>query len=451
MQEKGKKIWIEILAISMLFCLVACDFREEENQISKTPDESVQEMKKYRNCNDKYLYRIDSDGNIIQCCLEDHREKIYKLSERSTRVLWVEQEWIYYAYLVVDDELGLESHGVVCRNPLRRNEKGEEVLLNQREQLMETEVVPNAVLLLNDTLYVNDWHCFAKLDLKTRQITYLKGKKDAEYGSHAFYVLGDPNGNPTLYKDVCIYYWDALYQMDMETGKSKKIWEERQNTGYTDDPSGWRIYRTPDKRSIIFQVDGKSIWRYDEERDKSEIFIPQKKIQSLVESINPWKFTEKKKGKCDISSFYVNHGRLYLSVEIDWKDMYDGYEDVSYAGYIMLSCKLEDGTDLRYEKKISECLKEEAYERSVDYSGITEFGPLDAVKTGNILYLWNDILVMSTTEAGTVEEGYDDGENLEEYKIILYQLEDNTYKIVDENDWRLWQIYSGGYIGEDGS
>lgn len=446
-------VWMYILVVSLSACGAELGVQKpEEDRQEKA------EQKEFRYCNDEYFYRMEEENKILQCRRDGSSQKEFAIPVSapegkkgySPTLCWVEQNWVYYGYVVKDEDDENDSpDSIYCpiyRVPLERDSSGENILFDRQEKLADLQ--DHLIILFcvhGDDLICREDNCLVKINMTSKEKTVLGEKfKDSIYD---IYDTNDniAYGNGLLY---CEFFKEdngtIIYEVDMETGTREEIWGSEQEKVSDEgvDPSEWQLYQDIENNQVFIKADYDKLWRYDRNTKKTECVFEKKQLKELVKEVNPWK--DRDKINYYIKRFFVYHDRIYLAMEIEWCE--DEYYEALGTGYIMLSCSKKDYSDLRYEKEISDCLIREAYPRSIDSGyGEGDVAADSSVETGKILYLLGDTLVMETTEDLTLEEGEgDEGAFQEGYMFIVYDMKTGEYKLCDKEDKKYWHLYYGG-------
>jgi hypothetical protein len=177
--------------------------------------------------------------------------------------------------------------------------------------------------------------------------------------------------------------------------------------------------------SVYFRTEG--LMKYDAGTGKKEVLIPFEELAEKLENTDaPREHAGKKKtggemfDDYNVKNIFLQKDRLYLAVEVSYGVGEEDDDDEGDFAEIMLSCRAEDGSDLRYEKPLTEYL----WKHSVPYrdsSGESLWEEL----TGNYCLQMDDGIVMYFYDEEIPDEKNREWED--HHRYVMYDLRDGTF------------------------
>ena len=385
-----------------------------------------------RYANDTNIY-VEGDGNmkIYQYDLSGRRQQYYDLGKEMGKnktdyywveVLWVDNDEVFFSCYRKED------YYEIWRVPLTQSKKKKCFLMSGKEKITKVGRLDGFVTKTDgEIIYSADSEIY-KMDIKT------KHKQELRMGFGG--IMKDRQGIPFLQNNK-IYYEDSksdMYQMDLEECKPVYIAPKAGiiNTIETD---GSNLYfeakdEKQDNNHFYLTYTEPEQWfaRYDLQSGKNaKLFSREKLRQEIKKSETTWKsFTHKVNGEegwggFDIEQSYYCEGHLYVAVKITGE--YDGWE-----AWLMFSCQASDGSDLRFEKKVTEYLWSNSIPYKDDVDGEEENTSCDPIiwdvkhVTGEFLYYLDGCIVMHFYDKKA--KGDEDAH----HRFVVYDINTGTYQ-----------------------
>lgn len=307
----------------------------------------------YPNC----IRQYDRQGNkqnsyslgysLDKGCVEGISEQFVCYTERS----WEDKEILYLV-------------------PIETKQKEETIVLSKKKRIAELGVTYDIYVWKSHVYYISegdgiyhynaetgDLQCFVKLDEEDDGEFILR--KEASP-----YVDGDQRIYLSINDDTC-------YRIDREKAKIERVPALDEKLSF----ESWDIF--PMKDNLVFITKGKLgqspdryIW-YDIGTDKEQSSFQKKDLQKFLEQQG----FEKKKLELYIERQEVTQvgDRLYLSMNLTWEENVTAETGpqkgkkvaIDKKEIILLSCPCANLKDLRYEKEISEWIRDhQEYEQT---------------------------------------------------------------------------------------
>lgn len=373
--------------------------------------------------NARCLYTTDGKSVISQYLLDGTDKKTYQTGG-DIGDIWVTEDWLYYSTVSMYSE---ERSGAVCRIPMTEKGERETLSTEQKEELFQVEDWYDFLDITEEYIAYLSYDDIYRYDLKngkTKKIS--KGIRFSEESdSLQQYMVKDAYLNPLVKNGVTFCYDkdSKLFRLDLKKGNYKKAAEEITKNGLATRicASGDTMYFGTARR------EKGSVVQYNMETDTSKKVLSGKDIAKLLQKEEPWDCTENDADWLVYPSF-VYGDRLYVSVELCWEDICD--DEIHHFADFVISCKAEDGSDLRYEKEISSCM----------HTGIEKELTLEQPQsfydeTGYVRCCMGDYVVVTTTAY----------EETDEFAWIFYNLKTGTQHKVERGDREQYYMY---FIGE---
>ena len=382
-----------------------------------------------RYANDTNIY-VEGDGNmkIYQYDLSGRRQKYYDLGKEMGKnktdyywaeVLWVDNDEVFFSCYRKED------YYEIWRVPLTQSKKKKCFLMSGKEKITKVGRLDGFVTKTDgEIIYSADSEIY-KMDIKT------KHKQELRMGIGG--IMKDRLGIPFLQNNK-IYYEDSksdMHQMDLEEFKPVYIAPKAGiiNTIETD---GSNLYfeakdEKQDKNHFYLTYTEPEQWfaRYDLQSGKKVKLFSQKKVREEVEKLGTtWKsFSQKVNWEewndFDIKATYYHENRLYVAVYVSGDD---------WEAWLMFSCQASDGSDLRFEKKVTEYLWSNSIPYKGDVDGEEENTSCDPIiwdvkhVTGEFLYYLDGCIVMHFYDKKA--KGDEDAH----HRFVVYDINTGTFR-----------------------
>lgn len=393
---------------------------------------SVHAAKKFRYANDWNVYEGNRDTGIYLYDLSGKKQKYYDVGKEfyegeddiyvgvHLEVLWVDNDCLFLSnYRNQEDyEIWLV--------PLKKKGAGKLPNFKRKEKLTEVMYWEGMIgKTKNKIVYCADGK-ICKLDLRTKKIQELSTGISGRNCS----LVRDANGNPFL-QDSKVYCNDDIegdmYQIDLAKWEKTKF--------------GWRSDGSMATDGNYFYYMQDYLMKYNPHTGKKKkLFVGDKlfdKLQKLKAPVTKKGVISDKSEVMEISVsniFYYNK-RLYLSVEVEYEGEDESEEDESEDdgimntgsyGKVMFSCLKKDGSDLKYEKSITEYLWKHSYTYTDSYAE-----SLWTELSGDFAYLMGDTIVLHFYD----KEKSKGADEEDKHRLVIYNLKDkSTRKIVRPSD-----------------
>ena len=371
--------------------------------------------------NSRCLYVTDWQSGVEQYSLDGTNKKSYKL-DKSVGAIWVTENWLYYSSASRYSEKG---HGDIWRMPLSKKDNGEIPDTEKKEKLVSVynwfdflEITDEYVAYTcNDSIF--------RLDLKTKKAKKISRGINFPEDSWGPPTVKDAYLNPVVKNHITFFYDEngTMYRLDLQKGIYQK-----ENSLLAQNGTATRICAYQNCLYLGTSKKDGAIIEYDVGSKKNKTILTGKKIEQLLQKEKPWDYDGTIDDWIAYPSFVYNN-RLYLSIELRWAD--EGFEgDVWHYADFVISCQLKDGSDLRYEQELSECMDINSKNKLVD---VPEQSFYD--ETGYVRCCMGDYAIVTTT-------AYEDSQ---QFAWIFYNLKtDKHYKVV-RGDRAQYYLY---FIGE---
>ena len=328
-----------------------------------------------------YQCSHDKKGEILQVRLAD---------SHTTTVNWDRSKdikYIYdvlavrggYLYCMTEDD---KENGCVYRIPIEENEKGEETLLTERAEELINGKKDDCFVDI-ETVYIGDRYLICpkegssgkllRLDLKKGNKTTLSGPKKWSYDAM------DQLLNCGDYFVVKIDD-EEVYAAHVEKGKWTKISdgimseEEIQIGAEAWNPEGYYYAGTSEELELTSSVTpGVEVHRYDFQSQKNSLWISEQQLREAVKEVKRSEYDPDALDVCAVTRLYTQSDRVYVEVQSNWKkgEEYHVTNQVFSRGV--------SEKELRYEKALTECMKENSSIRrgsfvAEEYSAAAQVG-----------------------------------------------------------------------------
>ncbi len=313
----------------------------EEKEGKETRNERKPDMGSHRFCTDTNLYYVNEYMDQIMQAWTDgtHRKCIRKWeSEDEVEIICVDTDWLYY-------DVNYDDGEVTYRAPIEKDEEGQDVVRFQKaEKLVRTEyrdLIP--IYADADYYFYSDQETgeFIKYDLKRKK----KVSGNEEIGNYAARIV------PLNDHYFCSDTTDpgCCYVQEKDSGQWEKICDRMVVTEENHDlfvSNGREIFypryvtEIGDRGEAPFEIMG-----FDGEKERQ--FVAWKQVSHAVQKATG----AEKLDVCMPNGMFWQEGRLYLQIQTGWLE-----EGLYHMGYMVFS-QGKDGSGLRYEKKLTECMK----------------------------------------------------------------------------------------------
>lgn len=267
-------------------------------------------------------------------------------------------------------ERSLEEKEILYLAPIKTEQKEETIVLNKRKKIAEIEGLYEVYVWKSHVYYISEgegvYHYNADSE-QTECLVKLDEEDEGEFvarNEETPYVDGDQRIYLSVNDSDC-------YCMDREKAKIERVPALDGKMSY----ESWELF--PMKDNLVFMMNGKLgqspdryIW-YDIGTQKERSSFRKKYLQKFLEKQG----FEKKKLQTSIGLQEVTcvGDRLYLSMNLMWQEKVKaetgpqkGKKVTIYKEELMLlSCPCENIQDLRYEREISEWIRDhQEYEQT---------------------------------------------------------------------------------------
>lgn len=319
----------------------------------------------------KYVYSTDYKNGILLYGKDGRKKKKYQLiknkdKEYSMGTIYKTKSFVYYC----DTNQGYSPNGNVWQVPV--DKKTGKLKTKSKKRLFHVDA-------WQEFLYATDKKIVYRLDQsivsynkKTKKKSNLTKHSD---GNGQIQVAKDASGQAAKIGNYIYYTRDinteaALYQLNIATGKTKKIlegartdWSKRYRHDYgNSDPvvgiSGKKLYVTT-KEGIVC---------YDTANKKKTTLITMESLEQGIKSNNSTDAFE----SLDVVNYYFLGKTMYLEISLNSAEREGSYGQLVYdKNYIVVSMDKTTGSAFTYENEISAFLKNNGsgYQDS-DYDGL---------------------------------------------------------------------------------
>lgn len=374
------------------------------------------DITKLRYANDWSIFEGDQDKGIYQYDLTGKEEQYYdldleiggeELSFTVPEVLWVDNDWVFISCH------RNQEYYEIWRVPVNQKDAQKRLRMEKKEKLVKVKRLYALITKTDqEIIYCADEKIY-RMDLQNQNIQELKTNTQ----EWEFEIIQDADGIPFV-QDGKAYYNDTIetkmYQIDLEE--------------WTIIPMGPSCDGAiaSDGTSLYFVAEG--LIKYDTGTGKKETLISEAELtKKILDTDVPTKeIQDKRKTKWSmindvfVKTIYHQKDRLYLAVEMNYKADVKDEDDMGNYAEIMLSCLASDGSDLQYEKTLTEYL----WGHSVSYLDSSgEF--LWEELTGDFSQQLDGCIMMHFYDEEIPDE---DAYELEEhYRFVMYDLCDGTF------------------------
>lgn len=376
--------------------------------------------------NDRCLYTTDGKSVVSQYLLDGTDKKTYQPGG-DTGDIWVTGDWLYYSTVSMYSE---ERDGAVCRIPLTVQEGRELLSTQKKEELFQVKDWYDFLDITEDYIAYLSYDAIYRYDMKSRETKKIsKGIRFSKDSDPRQYLVKDPYLNP-LVQDGVTFCYDKdgkLFRLDLKKGNYKKAASELTKNGVAS-----RICADGDNMYFGTSEQEKgTVLRYNVAADTSKKILSGKSVAELLKKEEPWDCEESDADWIAYPSF-VYGDRLYISIELCWEDDCD--DELRYFADFVISCKEEDGTDLRYEEDLSSLMhtgiaKELAIEEPLPYYD----------ETGYVRCCMGDYAIVTTTAY----------EETDEFAWMFYNLKTGKSHKVERGDKEQFYMYFIGEVPEE--
>ncbi len=387
---------------------------QEDDEVQKGERKlQAADITEQRYANDWGIFEGDRDKGIYQYDLRGKQVKYYDLdlaiggeemSFTVPEVLWVDNDGIFISCH------RNQEYYEIWRIPADRKGK-KNLLLEKKEKLVKVKRLYGLYTKTDREIIYGADEKICRLDLKSKKVKEL----DTGAQQYDFEIIRDANGIPFV-QDETIFYNDSmegLYRVDLAKWKIIPMGKICDGT------------MAAEGDSIYFRTEG--LMKYDAGTGKKEVLIPFEELTEKLENTDaPREHAGKKKtggemfDDYNVKNIFLQEDRLYLAVEVSYEvGEEDEYDEGDFAE-IMLSCRAEDGSDLRYEKSLTEYL----WKHSVPYRDASGESLWEEL-TGSFCQQMDDCIVMYFYEEDKLDEKNYDWEDLHRY--VMYDLRDGTF------------------------
>ncbi|MCM1244317.1 MAG: hypothetical protein NC293_01580 [Roseburia sp.] len=327
--------------------------------------EAKQDMSSHRFCTDTNLYYVSEDEQkLMQARLDGtHRKCIKELpakknDENCVEVLYVDADWLYYDVTLfdVDEE-------ITYRAPIKKDATGQDVVDFSKEEEIAKEI-------LIYPLYIDsDYYFYHWISATVRQgeiVKYdLKNKREVAQ-------MDEPYGSIIRLNDHYIMLGsDAIYIQELDSASWSKLSDYIEDC---DDPEDTVVcnaeavfyprYLTEKQEDLRFEI-----IRYDGDQERK--FVTWEQLDRAAKKAAG----VKKLDVCMPDEMFFQGDRLYIQMQTGWM------EGKTYHMEYMIFSQGEkgDGSGLRYEKELTECMKSYVKEQPGKWTDSTEVDVADMV------------------------------------------------------------------------
>ena len=370
------------------------------------------DIRTLRYANDKNIYLGDGDQKIYQYDLCGRRKKSYdlckELGEKTdiylTEVLWVDKDGLFFSCF-------RGYHDEIWYVPLTRKKNG----LKMKEKKKITSLDCFVTKTENEIIYSQASKIY-KMDMKTKRRQVLRTD---DYIMDCRIML-DRHGTPFVQGNK-IYYTDDkddMYQVDLEDWKPVYIGKKGRLMDCIETEGFNLYYRSQDEYVRYNFQTGKEIPLNISEKIGKEIDGLRETWETFTHKVN-W---EKGWG-VDIETFSYYENRLYLAVKVT-----GGYD--KWEARFMFSCQASDGSDLRFEKEVTEYLWKNSIPYKDENNDEDEVESCDPIiwdlkhVTGEFLYYLDGCIVMHFYDKEA--EGDEDAH----HRFVVYDISTGTFRKV---------------------
>lgn len=388
--------------------------REEGEEQEGERKLTAVDITEQRYANDWSIFEGDQDKGIYQYDLRGKQVKYYDLdlaiggeemSFTIPEVLWVDNDGIFISCH------RKQEYYEIWRIPVNRNEEKKYLRLEKKEKLVKVKRLYGLYTKTDrEIIYCAD-EKICRLDLQSKKVKEL----DTGVQEYDFELVRDANGIPFV-QDETVFYNDSmegLYRVDLAKWNIIPMGKSCDGTMVSD---GDNVY---------FRTEG--LMRYDAGTGKKEVLVT---FEELTEKLENTDAPKEGAGKAktggemfddyNVKNIFYQQDRLYLAVEVSYEAGEEDADDGGDYAEIMLSCQAEDGSDLRYEKSLTEYL----WKHSVPYR--ESYGEaLWEELTGSFCQQMDDCIVMYFYDEEKLDEKNYDWEDLHHY--VMYDLLDGTF------------------------
>lgn len=410
--------------------------------VGKVPDNQNQETKG-RFCSDTNLYlekitkrtedRVYTE--IIQRHLDGSSPKKIELGESFGKMIGVADGWLYYTTRV-EDELGETISSEIARVPIEKDADGYDVIDSSRAE----------VVISNDTGWVDIESQNFYVDSEYLIYSRGEGSDVVKYdirNQKEISVLSDFE-NETMWISE-IWRADNQYCLVTSDGPRKAFAQPVDGAEWTriDDIDELEMSdtMTHGDRYFFFDLciadpDGDSESEYDNDGIR---MYDGKDVQNFVfdwqleQEVAKAEHLDIKKNKVYTypDRLFYQDGRCYFEMHAEWKS-----EGHSYEKYLIFS-KGVDETNIRYEKKLTECMRNNGKDREGEWREVSG-------RKEKVLYsvTVNDARCIAMKGEKAYISTYDSKKKKQ--CLAYYELESGEFQWITEKDAEYYELYYDG-------
>ncbi|MDD5995084.1 MAG: hypothetical protein PUC49_09580 [Clostridiales bacterium] len=302
-------------------------------------------------CTDTNLYSDTDDGEIVQMRLDGSHKKKMKLDDLYD-IIRVEADYLYYERLTFDEDDG-PVYYAICRVPIRKDEDGFDVVETEQVEELVADSEEEISCWGMNSKYIfythGDYQQLIQYDRKTGK--KIRADILSEMGDDLYGVCGSR---------VFAFPKNGIYVKEEDETKWTQISDRKM--GFEDielcDLNEKAFYYTmeedADKNPTAVRIC--DVTRAKKNSSVDREFVGKKQlIQGVAEAkgLHPGKVKS-----CGITNLFCEGDRLYLQVEIGWKNQ------SWYQIETLMFSQGREEAELRYEKTLTECMKSHAKTRT---------------------------------------------------------------------------------------
>ena len=310
--------------------------------------------------------------------------KVGCLKLKNAEILFVDKNWLYYS---ISD--GSADGVEIYRIPVYA-EGGEDIITYGREEKILTEsdgIATDGVYVKGAYLvYITNYHEYKKYNLESSEFKKVKKKKaNCTWGN-------EDNFNDSFSEEAAYLLYDekGIYRQNFKDDSLSLVERELPVCSLTVTPRG------------VFYIVGEGgeeqIKVYDEEQNKSTVFIDTKQMKQAILSVRSTLQEETAKDMFYLDSLFISGNRLFIEAVL-----YGENDSNEEAKSVIFSCSMDDASDLGLEKNLINCMKKlSTVSNQYDFD-------IQKVIDGNILFtFYNEMesekLGYYNLEGGATEE-----------------------------------------------
>lgn len=294
-------------------------------------------------------YDGDDKWTLVQQGSDGIRLGQYEIPEM-TAVWEIADDWLYYT--TRKQIKGDDTADTLWRVPIRKTEKGETLLLDQKEKLVtmsylvdmyESIYVSDSCLIFEGRMKEEDANQLYKYDLHTKKCAPLSEKREFARGDLTFtsdHELAVFDGQLFIQTDK------ALYSLEPESGRMTWLMDKERENYVTMEQCGDSMYITTDHRQI---------YRYDGEGKEPVCVISKDIFHQKLEELQLWGDKGEYRDH-EITDVYAYEDRLYFSVTADWSKKKTPNEWNSMF-FILLHADIGNIEELGFEDRLWDPVK----------------------------------------------------------------------------------------------